>query len=76
MSALILRRGSNGKITGRCDAGCYNATKERCVCCCGGINHGAGLNKAIDNVTEHQAEIVKNNEGFYTEFLWVQRTLW
>ena len=37
---------------GRCDAKCYNATGEKCECICGGLNHGAGINKAVENTNE------------------------
>lgn len=38
--------------TRRCDAKCYNGKHARCTCICGGRNHGAGLQKAIDNVRD------------------------
>lgn len=34
---------------GRCDARCYNAQSAGCDCICGGANHGAGLDRAVDN---------------------------
>lgn len=34
--------------TQRCDANCYNAQHEKCECCCGGMNHGKGIEKAIE----------------------------
>lgn len=36
----------------RCDAKCYNGHDHRCTCICGGKNHGAGLQKALDNVRD------------------------
>lgn len=33
----------------RCDAKCHNAKHPGCKCCCGGLNHGAGTQKAIEN---------------------------
>lgn len=36
----------------RCDAKCYNAHHPGCSCICGGKNHGAGLQQAIDNVRD------------------------
>lgn len=51
----------HGAIEGRCDAKCYNAKSEHCDCICGGLNHGAGRQAAIDNTRrltkEHVAEI-------------------
>jgi hypothetical protein len=37
---------------GRCDARCYDAKHPDCDCICGGVNHGAGLNRAVDNTRE------------------------
>jgi hypothetical protein len=34
---------------GRCDAKCYNAKEPACDCICRGMNHGAGVQRAIDN---------------------------
>jgi hypothetical protein len=34
---------------GRCDARCYNAHTADCDCICGGANHGAGFDRAVDN---------------------------
>lgn len=51
---LIEVRNSEG-IVGRCDAKCYLAEHENCECVCGGKNHGAGLQQAMDN-TREQAE--------------------
>ncbi len=39
-------------LQGRCDEKCYNATSTRCVCICGGVNHGVGLDKAIENTRD------------------------
>ena len=49
MATLILRRNTQGRTSGRCDAKCYNAKGLNCKCVCGGINHGKGRNQAIDN---------------------------
>lgn len=51
MTTLIEVRNSSG-IVGRCDARCYNAKTPDCTCICGGKNHGAGQEKAIDNTRE------------------------
>lgn len=48
MSTLIAVYNSDG-CAGRCDARCYDATCEECDCICGGANHGAGQQQAIDN---------------------------
>jgi hypothetical protein len=43
---------TSGGETGRCDAKCYSATEDECDCCCGGLNHGAGLDQAERNTHE------------------------
>ena len=49
---VILKTYNSAGETGRCDARCYEAKTKRCRCCCGGRNHGAGLNQAIKNSEE------------------------
>jgi hypothetical protein len=44
--------------TQRCDARCYNATKGKCNCICGGRNHGSGIEQALDNVRTMFAPVV------------------
>lgn len=51
MTTLIEVRNSSG-VVGRCDARCYNAKNPDCDCICGGKNHGAGIEKAVDNTRE------------------------
>lgn len=62
MSALIVVYGENGAKIRQCDARCYNAKHEKCVCCCGGKNHGVGLDKAIDNTREMVEELLVKPE--------------
>lgn len=50
MATLIAAYNSDGCI-GRCDAKCYNATTHDCTCICGGLNHGAGIQKAQENTS-------------------------
>ncbi len=52
---LIEVRGGSGELIGRCDARCYDAREPHCECVCGGRNHGAGLERAIEQ-TREQAE--------------------
>ena len=40
------------KRKGHCNEQCYNAKSEVCLCCCGGVNHGVGLQKAIENTKQ------------------------
>jgi hypothetical protein len=49
VSTLIAVYNSSGCV-GRCDATCYDATEPACDCICGGANHGAGKQQAIDNI--------------------------
>ncbi|PWH18189.1 MAG: hypothetical protein DDG60_00780 [Anaerolineae bacterium] len=48
MTTLIAVYNSEGCM-GRCDARCYEAHEPDCDCICGGRNHGAGLQQAIEN---------------------------
>ncbi len=36
----------------KCDSRCYDAKNSLCTCICGGINHGVGLSKAVNNTEE------------------------
>ncbi len=51
MATLIAVYNSEGCV-GRCDARCYEASEPECNCVCGGRNHGAGLEQAVDNTRE------------------------
>ena len=51
MTTLIAVYNSEGRV-GRCDARCYEAAEPDCDCICGGRNHGAGREQAIDNTRE------------------------
>jgi hypothetical protein len=51
VTTLIAVYNSEGCI-GRCDARCYEAAEPECDCICGGRNHGAGQEQALDNTRE------------------------
>lgn len=51
MTTLIAVYTSDG-CEGRCDAKCYDAEWDECTCICGGRNHGAGKQQALDNTRE------------------------
>jgi hypothetical protein len=51
MTTLISVWNSEGCV-GRCDAKCYDAAEPECDCICGGRNHGAGKQQALDNTRE------------------------
>ena len=48
MTTLIAVYNNDG-CKGRCDARCYEACEPHCDCVCGGRNHGAGLERAVEN---------------------------
>ena len=54
MSAVttLISYQSSGGDQGRCDAKCYGAHEPDCDCICGGRNHGAGKQQAIENTRE------------------------
>jgi len=62
MATLMTFRSASGQSE-RCDAKCYDARENKCVCCCRGRNHGAGFVKAFKNTVEHFEEIVKDAES-------------
>jgi hypothetical protein len=51
MTTLIAVYNSEG-CAGRCDARCYDAAEPECDCICGGRNHGAGQEQALDNTRD------------------------
>jgi hypothetical protein len=59
---LIAVYNSEGCV-GRCDARCYGATTPECDCICGGMNHGAGKNKAMANTEEHAKRMIEEYAG-------------
>lgn len=58
MSTLISVYNSDG-LVGRCDAKCHDATQPNCDCVCGGMNHGAGRKKAMENTRQHAESMIK-----------------
>lgn len=66
MCTLMSTGNSSGK-TGRCDAKCYGASGGTCHCCCGGRNHGKGLNKAIDNIQDYADQMIKDWERLHPD---------
>jgi hypothetical protein len=51
---LIVYRGRD--VVRCCDAKCYDADEEECVCVCGGASHGVGYEQALANAREMAAE--------------------
>lgn len=74
MTTTIAVYNSEGCV-GRCDATCHDATGAKCDCICGGKNHGAGLQKAVENnreligLTEEDLKRFANQHGFKCEEL-------
>ena len=56
--AMLISVGTSSGEGGRCDAKCYGAQGDACHCCCGGLNHGVGYAKAVDNTTALAEEII------------------
>lgn len=57
MTTLISYQSSGGD-QGRCDSKCYDADWDECTCICGGRNHGAGKEQALENTRELSQEWV------------------
>lgn len=51
MTTVLAVYNSEGCV-GRCDANCHDAKSVTCDCICGGKNHGAGLQQAVENNRE------------------------
>lgn len=51
---LIVYRGRD--VVRCCDAKCYDADEEECVCVCGGASHGVGYEQALTNAREMAEE--------------------
>ncbi len=63
MPTLITVRWGGGRRSIRCDATCYNAktvNSHKCLCICGGANHGVGLPQAYKNTLDLNGRWVKN----------------
>lgn len=50
MTTMITVGNSEGSR--RCDATCHDAKHDKCVCVCGGRNHGVGRQKALENTRQ------------------------
>lgn len=55
---LIEIRSASGRLLGRCDARCHEAVSPECDCCCGGRNHGRGLERAIAQTREYAQALI------------------
>lgn len=65
MATIIAVYNSSGCV-GRCDAKCYEAREPTCECICGGANHGAGYDRAVENTTAwmiEEAEATGNEQA-------------
>lgn len=61
MATLISQTSSSGG-TRRCDAKCYNGKHTRCKCICGGVNHGKGLEQAMENTREMAKDLLERTD--------------
>ncbi len=58
----LMQWGNSDGWKGRCDAKCHDATDPKCNCMCGGMNHGAGAEQALENTREHFKKMIKEYE--------------
>ena len=56
---LISYHSSGGDKGRRCDARCYNAKSAACDCICRGMNHGKGLNVAVEQTSRLAASWIE-----------------
>ena len=49
-----------------CKKKCYDATSEHCLCICGGINHGVGLEQAVLNTARLYLVPALLNDNLHT----------
>jgi hypothetical protein len=62
MAVLIEVYNHLGECIGRCDSKCYNAKEAGCSCICDGINHGVGLESAIENTRRNADALEKSHD--------------
>ncbi|MBA7680745.1 hypothetical protein ES703_89066 [subsurface metagenome] len=55
--ATLIKVITKGGVVRRCDARCYNARHPKCVCICGGVNHGVGLKNAVENIRQKKVNV-------------------
>lgn len=58
---IIQEYAGNGRKTRQCDAKCYNAVGKKCKCICGAVNHGKGIDFAVQNAM-HILNLLQKNE--------------
>ena len=66
MTLIEVRK--NGSILGRCTSKCFlgsPALRDRCTCVCEGLNHGVGLEEALENLPRLVNEWVDYPGGRY-----------
>lgn len=58
---VVIQVENSAGVIGRCDERCYDGIARKCRCCCGGVNHGVGLKKAVSNARNlYEAVIILN----------------
>ena len=48
MSSTLLALYLGNSLVGRCDINCFGGDDSRCECVCGGLNHGVGIEQAVE----------------------------
>lgn len=61
MTTVLSVHNSDGCV-GWCDANCHDAKNPKCTCICGGVNHGVGLSKAVENIRAVYDTIIETLE--------------
>ena len=78
MATLMTAGNSEGER--RCDEKCYGADGGTCVCICGGMNHGKGLNIAMENTELYAKKILekikKKNPEMKVTIESIQLSVW
>jgi len=74
---LIEVKTLSGRLVGRCDARCYNGRSRdsRCDCVCEGLNHGVGLEAALENVSRIRQEWRELYGGYEVKMAQIQLKL-
>lgn len=63
MSSTLLSLYLGRDIVGRCDVNCWGGDDARCECLCGGMNHGVGLDAAIEQTRRMVDEWIEEHRA-------------
>lgn len=59
MSSTLLALYLGRDLVGRCDINCWGGKDERCECLCTGLNHGVGLEQAVEQTRRMVGEWIE-----------------